>query len=89
MHAQATASSIGMNPIAAAYGPVKVKRTHLLLATYGVTSPTEAGHMTHAHTFNNKCAPPDLCIVLNTVPAPHDACRIFSAALPLHSQACF
>ncbi|EIE24884.1 hypothetical protein COCSUDRAFT_62293 [Coccomyxa subellipsoidea C-169] len=50
----ATASSIGKNPIAAAYGPVKVKRTHLLLATYGVTSPTEAGHMTHAHTFNNK-----------------------------------
>ncbi|KAK9918466.1 hypothetical protein WJX75_004263 [Coccomyxa subellipsoidea] len=50
----ATASSIGRNPIAASYGPVKVKRAHLLLATYGVTSPTEAGHMTHAHTFNNK-----------------------------------
>ena len=56
LHTQATASSIGRNPIAASYGPVKVMRAHLLLATYGVTSPTEAGHMTHAHTFNNKCA---------------------------------
>ena len=54
--AQATASSIGVNPIAAAYGPVKVNRAHLMLATYGVTSPTEAGSMTHAHTFNSKCA---------------------------------
>lgn len=44
-----------MNPIAAAYGGIKVTRSHILLATYGVTSPTEAGHMTHAHTFNNKC----------------------------------
>lgn len=52
---QATASSIGVNPIAAAYGGIKVTRSHILLATYGVTSPTEAGHMTHAHTFNNKC----------------------------------
>ncbi|BDA49274.1 hypothetical protein COCOBI_13-3850 [Coccomyxa sp. Obi] len=50
----ATASSIGVNPIATAYGPISVKRCHLLLATYGITSPTEAGHMTHAHTFNNK-----------------------------------
>ncbi|CAK0786372.1 hypothetical protein CVIRNUC_009585 [Coccomyxa viridis] len=49
-----TASSIGINSIQSAYGPIKVPRAHIMLATYGVTSPTEAGHMTHAHTFNDQ-----------------------------------
>ncbi len=51
---QTTASSIGINSIQSAYGPIKVPRAHIMLATYGVTSPTEAGHMTHAHTFNDQ-----------------------------------
>ena len=51
---QTTASSIGINSIQGAYGPIKVPRAHIMLATYGVTSPTEAGHMTHAHTFCDK-----------------------------------
>ena len=52
--AQTTASSIGINSIQSAYGPIKVPRAHIMLATYGVTSPTEAGHMTHAHTFTDQ-----------------------------------
>lgn len=52
--AQTTASSIGINSIQGAYGALKVPRAHIMLATYGVTSPTEAGHMTHAHTFCDK-----------------------------------
>ena len=51
---QTTASSIGINSIQSAYGPIKVPRAHIMLATYGVTSPTEAGHMTHAHTFTDQ-----------------------------------
>ena len=54
---QTTASSIGINSIQGAYGAITVPRAHIMLATYGVTSPTEAGHMTHAHTFCDKCVP--------------------------------
>jgi hypothetical protein len=50
-----------VNPLTGAYGPLKLQRAHILLATYGITSPTEAGHMTHVHTFNNKCANALLC----------------------------
>ena len=51
---QITSSSVGINPIAAENGPIKILRTHMMLSTFGITSATEAGTMTHAHTFGKR-----------------------------------
>ena len=53
---QVTASSVGVNPIPVENGPLRVNKAHMMLSTFGITSPTEAGTMTHAHTFANKYA---------------------------------
>ncbi len=55
---QITSSSVGVNPIAVENGPLKVLRCHMMLSTFGITSETEAGTMTHAHTFGNRSPPP-------------------------------
>lgn len=55
-HLQITSSSVGINPIASENGPIKILRTHMMLSTFGITSPTEAGTMTHAHTFGKRSA---------------------------------
>lgn len=53
---QITSSSVGINPIAAETGPIKILRNHMMLSTFGITSATEAGTMTHAHTFGKRCS---------------------------------
>ncbi len=52
--AQVNASSLGVSPIKAAYGPLKVKRQHMMVATYGLVTPDDATIMSHAHTFDGR-----------------------------------
>ena len=52
--AQVSASSLGVSPIKAAYGPLKVKRQHMMVGTYGLVTPDDATIMSHAHTFDGR-----------------------------------
>ena len=49
---QVSSSSLGVSPVQAAYGQLKVKQQHMMLATYGLVKPDHAEIMTHAHTFD-------------------------------------
>ena len=45
---------MGINAIQTDNGPIKVLRTHMMLSMFGIVNETEAGTMTHAHTFGGK-----------------------------------
>jgi len=51
---QVNASSLGVSPIKAAYGPLKVKRQHMMVGTYGLVTPDDATILSHAHTFDGR-----------------------------------
>lgn len=38
----------------AAYGELKVKKKHMMVATYGMVKPDHAVIMTHSHTFDGR-----------------------------------
>ena len=37
-----------------AYGDLKVKQQHMMVATYGLVKPDDAIIMSHAHTFDGR-----------------------------------
>lgn len=51
---QVSASSLGVSPVQAAYGELKVKQQHMLVATYSLVKPDAAVTMSHAHTFDGR-----------------------------------
>ena len=53
---QITSSSVGINPIQGQYDGVKITQATMMLATYDRVDPNEPVVMTHAQTFDGRCA---------------------------------
>ena len=65
---QVNASSLGISPIKASYGPLAVKKQHMLVASYSLVKPDDAIVMSHAHTFDGRYTQPtatNLCCSLH------------------------
>lgn len=48
------ASSVGVNPIRANYGPLRVTSVHMLGGSFDAVPRSAASTMTHAHTFDGR-----------------------------------
>ena len=45
---------LGVSPVQTAYGDLKVKQQHMMVATYGLVKPDDAIIMSRAHTFDGR-----------------------------------